>query len=497
MNDSTMADLIKKYAPVLYFHPQEAYMPTSVDTYLAHCALVTPANVSQPHTTSVNLDDLANAGADAYLQPFGNDLDTVRKGDLKNAHVYVNVVGSAAPALYEIQYWFFYAFNGPTTLRFDGTLGLSTDNEAPPLGQHDSDWEHITVRVDSTGAIVAVYFAQHSSGQWYPPASSSTTNDGFHTLANTSQVLVYVAKNTHACYPWPGDFAVPGSELDYTVLTFSLRDITPASSSQATLWNAALSNVLQTVNINAPGLTAVSTPPKWVLYTGKWAPDESQGLTVAETTTVILQAIASVPWLVALLVPLSIGGVLASTVIATTVLSIVKIWDETGPGSPPWNKGLPNLTGKVVIYSWNCLQHNASMVISVDANHGLVLTEFVLGGVPQPEQQWLCVPNTSPDAPAGSFTLVNWSIRTAPTPPAKDGAQIMLGTTTLPSQDASYAWILLPESKDGVELWAIRSSVRGNVMDASHGGCGDSTKVIYHSWNQGDNQRWRLNPVQM
>src|SRR6476620_5406471 len=160
MDDKTVNDLIKKYAPVLYFHPDEVYLPTSTDEYLSHCMVLDSGG------NASDIRFLGIAGADTHLQLSGQVADNVRRGNLGVARAYVNVVNSGVGGQYDIQYWFYYAFNGPTTSQFDGPVGKSTTNEAPPSGQHDGDWEHIVVRVADSGNIVSVFFAEHGSGQW-------------------------------------------------------------------------------------------------------------------------------------------------------------------------------------------------------------------------------------------------------------------------------------------------------------------------------------------
>jgi hypothetical protein len=411
------------------------------------------------------------------------------------ARAYVNVVNSGVAGQYDIQYWFYYAFNGPTTIQFDGPVGKSTTNEAPPLGQHDGDWEHIVVRVADSGNIVSVFFAEHGSGQWCQPASASDANDGFHQ-ENSTHVQVYVAKNTHASYPWPGNFAVPGSARDYKVISVTLRDLATFDKNKSKRWDT--SNALETVNINALNLTSVQNPPQWVYYTGLWGPNESQGLSVGEATQVVLQIIVAAPWLAALLSVATVAGasgLAAVAVIATAILSIVDLKKEPGLSSPAWNQ-MPSaiIGGRIIICNWNCQQHQQRMVLTWDQNGGLILTDY--RGMITPNQQWICWPNTDSDAPIGSFTLACGDASGRALTIPNDGQQITLGNSTNSRADKAYAWVLWPVSKPGdPQLWEIRGALRGNVMDASGRSCGSGTKVIYYGRNNGDNQRWVIAPV--
>jgi len=71
------------------------------------------------------------------------------------------------------------------------------------LGRHEADLEHVTMRVKKeTQSLVAVYFSAHKSldGQWrYVGNMEEETgpNGEIHPV-------VYVALNSHACYPTTG-----------------------------------------------------------------------------------------------------------------------------------------------------------------------------------------------------------------------------------------------------------------------------------------------------
>ncbi|KAL6047652.1 DUF946 domain-containing protein [Balamuthia mandrillaris] len=97
----------------------------------------------------------------------------------------------------DLQYFFFYAHNGPLLPRL-----------IPTAGVHEGDWEHITVRISaSTEAILAIFMDSHGNeGRWYTDVASSNSasaNDGYK-LTNGTHPIVYSSKCSHAVKPNAG-----------------------------------------------------------------------------------------------------------------------------------------------------------------------------------------------------------------------------------------------------------------------------------------------------
>ena len=133
--------------------------------------------------------------------------DDVHAGSTNDAdwkaysHVYPNDVGGV-----DVQYWLVFAWN-------DGFGGTGTFG-----GNHEGDWEGLTVRRYATGQIAEVIMGEHGVQHRYPFSSVSWTNTHPH---------VWVAKGSHAMFPsegmcddvesdhgfWP--FESPGCEGGY------------------------------------------------------------------------------------------------------------------------------------------------------------------------------------------------------------------------------------------------------------------------------------------
>jgi hypothetical protein len=192
----SIEETIERFAPEVRFHPQERYYPSSVEWFLERAQLRHDSVDQAVGELSASVVPAVYEADDnphmvdwrsSYLTVGeGRDRARVLRGDLDSAHTYVHVRqadnGSAA---WDIQYWFFYPYSGPL---IDGPAG----------GAHEGDWEHITVRLDSSWREVEkVYFAAHNAdGRWVAP-SEVRFREGTHPV-------VYVARNGHASYPRPG-----------------------------------------------------------------------------------------------------------------------------------------------------------------------------------------------------------------------------------------------------------------------------------------------------
>jgi hypothetical protein len=83
-----------------------------------------------------------------------------------------------------LQYWFFNAFND-----FHG------------FGDHEADWEHVTVRLSPGGRPVGAWYARHDEnapGVWFD--WDALAHEGAHAV-------VLSARGSHASYTAPGDAA--------------------------------------------------------------------------------------------------------------------------------------------------------------------------------------------------------------------------------------------------------------------------------------------------
>ncbi|MGO1068251.1 Vps62-related protein [Lysobacter sp. CA199] len=186
--------LAQRYAPILYFHPDEQHFLQDPNTYIQQSSLRQELDWRPDRELhgrgEVPPEELAGIGKgnkDADSQIFldhGNeDLgDGVRNGDLgnsKNLYQYDAETNT-------ITYHLFYAYN-------DGPPGLGD------VQNHEGDWEKITVQLDSQMQPTEVRYSAHNGLQVARSWADAPKEDG--------RPVSYVGQGSHANYPETGRWA--------------------------------------------------------------------------------------------------------------------------------------------------------------------------------------------------------------------------------------------------------------------------------------------------
>lgn len=169
-------------------------------------------------------------------------------GGTVGAPCYVNARAAPDdPVAFDIQYWFFYAFNGREGWHIT----------------HEGDWEHVTARVSNAPEprLLSAYISAHGldSGGWVKPAPAPgpvTSNNPDLRLSPSGNPVVYAALGSHACYPGPGAFSrgrIKSSDR---------------TADGGPVWNTADDLVLVEVNGRRPPGEEDAYP--WLDYPGRW-----------------------------------------------------------------------------------------------------------------------------------------------------------------------------------------------------------------------------------
>ncbi|KAL4601360.1 hypothetical protein ACB092_11G267400 [Castanea dentata] len=190
--------IIKAYSPWVYFHPDEKYLPASVEWFFENGGLLYKrGDEGNPVPIMPNGSNLPQGGSDdgAYWLNVPDDLDArdrVERGDLAVARVYMHVKPMFGATFTDIAIWVYYTFNGPAKIRF-GLLNF----QLPHIGEHIGDWEHVTLRINNfNGELQSIYFSQHKGGTWLD-ATDLEFQEG-------NKAAVYASRYGHAFYSKPG-----------------------------------------------------------------------------------------------------------------------------------------------------------------------------------------------------------------------------------------------------------------------------------------------------
>ncbi|XP_030459193.1 hypothetical protein At1g04090-like [Syzygium oleosum] len=199
-NRSQIEALIKAYSPVVYFHPDEAYLPSSVDWFFTNGGLLyTKGQESKPVPVEATGSNLPQGGSNdgAYwldLPLDGAAKDRVKKGYLQSAQAYMHVKPMLGATFTDIAIWLFYPFNGPARAKVK-FVNLSLGR----IGEHVGDWEHVTLRISNfNGQLWTVYFSEHGAGIWVGASGLE--------FQNANKFVVYASLHGHAAYMKPGTF---------------------------------------------------------------------------------------------------------------------------------------------------------------------------------------------------------------------------------------------------------------------------------------------------
>ena len=193
-------DLLQRFMPILYFHPDETWAPFEVEPFLRVARVerqtargvwtrtTTPLPTSSVGCTFTpcyrfNLPCALSAGAKCYEKA------APTLSDWKHPVIYGRVVdvpagtpmpaGIGGAARYLVRYWLFYSFD-------------DWRSRGDRLWQaHEGDWENITVALDTNTDPIFAAYSQHCSGT--VRAWSRVTRGQTHPVD-------YVALGSHANY---------------------------------------------------------------------------------------------------------------------------------------------------------------------------------------------------------------------------------------------------------------------------------------------------------
>jgi len=219
MSEQEISALIATHAPVVRLHPWEQYLPDDpeqvLDAATLQWALVRNEGDyddqyseypnEMPTSASTLMNDMASIEDGIRPNPPYNDdpsfkiwlriPDMLIHGNLANAKPVVHV--RPRGTLTEIQFWYFYPFNGPGRVRI--CWEHCEYKQFDDAGRHWGDWEMVSLLVDNTTqAIIAAGLSHHGNVEWVQYTHLEKHTDGIRPL-------VYAGLYSHAHYRHPGN----------------------------------------------------------------------------------------------------------------------------------------------------------------------------------------------------------------------------------------------------------------------------------------------------
>jgi Vacuolar protein sorting-associated protein 62 len=245
-----LEQLIEQVAPRVHTHPDDAFRLSSVEWFLERATLKGRDGTNRP-AMGAALPSSGDDGAYWLELPAGN-----RSGNMASACAYVNA--KYRKYWIDLQFWFFYPYNGAGKLKLT-LVNSSSSYDLDPMGQHGGDWERVTFRVElATKRLLHIYLAQHDEGVWV---------DGL--MVQNGVPLIFSSRHGHASYQGPGDnltnkTTVKDGLTGTTWFEFALRNDTNNGPS----FDSRSSYKLVATNYTLEGVTA----PSWLAFTGRWGP---------------------------------------------------------------------------------------------------------------------------------------------------------------------------------------------------------------------------------
>ncbi|CAL1405412.1 unnamed protein product [Linum trigynum] len=253
-NLKQVEELFKRYAPWVSLHPDEEFLPSSVDWFFSNGSLLyEKGKESNPTPIDPIGSNLPQGGSNdgAYwldLPVDGSAKERVKKGQLAGVQVYLHAKPASGGTFTDLAVWVFYPFNGPGRAKVEFIKSIKLGK----LGEHVGDWEHVTLRISNfNGLLQSVYFSQHSSGSWVGSADLE--------YRGGSRPVAYASLHGHAMYPRPGLVMLGSKDI-------GIRDDTATGG--MVVDTAAGFTVVAAEYLGKDGVVE----PPWLNYMREWGP---------------------------------------------------------------------------------------------------------------------------------------------------------------------------------------------------------------------------------
>ncbi|MEP0859686.1 Vps62-related protein [Trichocoleus sp. DQ-U1] len=294
----------------------------SVDWFLQHCTLFDQAS---PKQQSPKPSDLPTTGD--INGPYSLKLqDDAKRGNLSTAKAYIRAYWQTGMPYTDIQFWLFYAYNGPATIHVNlllaDTITATADRTLMPAGEHYGDWECCVLRIDNfTKQLIGVCLLQHGVGEYFNEQQLSRFQ-----RVNGQHIVVYPSLNGHALYSGVGRNYTAHGKKDYVVAGVEWMVRNDTADGGQTLDCSSNHEIISMSWLGEQDFPS----PKWVSYPCRWGPKD------------IPQSDVPLGHIEAIINDLGFSGVPGpiKSKIADAIRDQIKQQfrvDLNGPPGPPWN----------------------------------------------------------------------------------------------------------------------------------------------------------------
>ncbi|KIW87275.1 uncharacterized protein Z519_12178 [Cladophialophora bantiana CBS 173.52] len=275
----TIPQYVIDYAPIVWLHSDDRYMPSDILSHVLHTA---PRVGFEPITNAMPLRNLENLsllnrygkdGTDVYLTAvedvsvfpdwvLGETPDAT--GSLRNSTACAVVVvdkkgedvNRQEQLVLDAFYFYFYSWNeGADILQVVPPLNKLFPDSKPGdhYGNHLGDWEHNMIRFEN-GNPTGIYFSHHTGGEacaWEDEACLSKQGE---------RPVVFSARGSHANYPSEGSHVHDEALIDI--------------ADKGRLWDPVKRAYFYHYDQHSETFTAAdpggTDPTDWLAFNGSW-----------------------------------------------------------------------------------------------------------------------------------------------------------------------------------------------------------------------------------
>jgi len=203
--------LALQYAPVVYFHPLDPYTLTDPASMFDDLSAGYFTTVNGKVSDDLNLTALGNnitnpliwlevPQTDEYREGDGYEDDGSSKGVVTWSYV------DLGDNILAFNYYYFFPYSGQLS------MGMTSSNpgdppfypfEVQPFGEHEGDWESVSVMVcasaETSQPLAANYYSSEGLYTW----TTDCSNGDCYFYKDTNHIVSFTALNHHAMQPYP------------------------------------------------------------------------------------------------------------------------------------------------------------------------------------------------------------------------------------------------------------------------------------------------------